>query len=159
MTAGFGCEKREAIRIMAPLRKLLEHSGIQLLHNTSTHVQVRSAGLTLVGLGDLWAEEIEQARAFSALDAGIPVVLLSHNPDSKDVLGNYPWDLMLSGHTHGGQVIIPFDGPRFAPVMDKRYVGGLGTWGFRQIRVSRGVGSLGGVRFRCRPEVNLLVVR
>ncbi len=65
---------------------------------------------------------------------------------------------MLSGHTHGGQVILPFDGPRFAPVMDKRYVAGLGMWGERQIHVSRGVGNLHGVRFRCRPEINLLTL-
>ena len=86
------------------------------------------------------------------------VVLLAHNPDSKDILGAYPWDLMLSGHTHGGQVIVPFDGPRFAPVEDKRYVAGLKPWGTRQIHVSRGVGNVGGVRFRCRPEVSLLSV-
>jgi len=141
------------------VKELLEHSGIQLLHNTSTRVQIRSAGLSVVGLGDLWADEIEPKRAFSGLDTAIPVVLLSHNPDSKDALGNYTWDLMLSGHTHGGQVLIPFDGPRFAPVLDKRYVAGLGAWGSRQIHVSRGVGSLGGIRLRCRPEVNLLVVR
>jgi hypothetical protein len=49
-------------------------------------------------------------------------------------------------------------GPRFAPVMDKRYVAGLGNWGSRQIHVTRGVGNVGGVRFGCRPEVSLLVV-
>lgn len=141
------------------VEKLLEEGGIQLLHNASAQVRIRSAVLTLVGLGDLWADEIEPKRAFSALDERMPVVVLSHNPDSKDVLRTYTWDLMLSGHTHGGQVIIPFDGPRFAPVIDKRYVGGLGLWGSRQIHVSRGVGNLCGIRFRCRPEVNLLVVQ
>lgn len=137
------------------VEKLLEQSGIHLLHNASRRVQIQNAGLTLVGLGDLWADEIEPERAFSGLDAELPVVLLSHNPDSKDTLATYPWDLMLSGHTHGGQVIVPFDGPRFAPVQDKRYVAGLGAWGSRQIHVSCGVGNLGGVRFRCRPEVSL----
>jgi predicted MPP superfamily phosphohydrolase len=137
---------------------LLERSGIHLLHNVSRQIQVRSARMTIAGVGDLWADEISPRPAFSGLDAGLPVVLLSHNPDSKDVLDNFTWDLMLSGHTHGGQIIIPFDGPRFAPVLDKRYVAGLGAWGSRQIHVSRGIGSVGGVRFRCRPEVNLLTL-
>ena len=108
-------------------------------------------------MGDLWSGEIEAARAFSGVDPRAPTVLLAHNPDSKDELGAYPWDLMLSGHTHGGQVIVPFDGPRFAPVEDKRYVAGLKPWGTRQIHVTRGVGNIGGVRFRCRPEVSLVL--
>jgi predicted MPP superfamily phosphohydrolase len=65
---------------------------------------------------------------------------------------------MLSGHTHGGQVIVGFDGARYAPVEDKRYVAGLKSWGTRQIHVTRGVGNVGGVRFRCRPEASVLTV-
>ena len=112
----------------------------------------------MVGVADLWSREIEAERAFASVDPHHPVVLLSHNPDSKDVLGAYPWDLMLSGHTHGGQVILPITGPGFAPVRDKRYVAGLKPWGSRQIHVTRGVGNVGGVRFRCRPEVSLLLI-
>jgi predicted MPP superfamily phosphohydrolase len=137
---------------------LLDRSRIELLHNRAIRVQVRASMLSIVGVGDLWSDEIEKARAFSGLDLRVPIVLLSHNPDSKDVLGSALWDLMLSGHTHGGQVILPFQGPRYAPVEDKRYVAGLKAWGARLIHVTRGVGSLGGVRFRCRPEVSLLVV-
>ena len=108
--------------------------------------------------GDLWPDEIESNAAFSSVDPHTPVILLAHNPDSKDVLSERTWDLMLSGHTHGGQVRIPFDGPRFAPVTDKRYVAGLAPWGSRQIHVSRGVGNLVGIRFRCRPEVSVLLL-
>jgi predicted MPP superfamily phosphohydrolase len=140
------------------VRKLLETSGIRLLHNTSVPVRVRSAKFSFVGVGDLWAEEVAPKLAFSTVDESEPVVLLAHNPDSKDIVDIHTWDLLLSGHTHGGQVLIPFDGPRFAPVLDKRYVSGLRPWGAHQIHVSRGIGSLGGIRFRCRPEVNLLTV-
>ena len=135
--------------------RLLEDSGIELLHNRSKSVVVRDATVTLAGTGDLWSEELDERRAFSDVRTD-PIVLLSHNPDGKDLVARYPWQLMLSGHTHGGQVIWPFDGPRYAPVMDKRYVDGLRPWGERHIQVSRGVGNVGGVRFNCRPEATIL---
>lgn len=113
--------------------------------------------LNLVGLGDLWAVEFAPERAFDGLPAG-PTVVLSHNPDTKDKLGKYSWELMLSGHTHGGQVVIPGVGAPWTPVQDKRYLDGLKPWGNRQIHVSRGVGNTRGIRFNCRPEVNLLTL-
>jgi len=136
------------------VERILEASGIELLHNRS----VRAKDLTLVGVGDLWSNEVDARRAFAEVDPQNPTVLLAHNPDTKDVLRHQPWDLMLSGHTHGGQVIIPFEGVRYAPVRDKRYVAGLKPWGTRMIHVTRGVGNVGGVRFRCRPESSLLSV-
>jgi predicted MPP superfamily phosphohydrolase len=140
------------------VENLLAQSGIELLHNRAIQLQPRGSPLTLVGVGDLWSGELHATRAFADADSRKPVLLLAHNPDSKDALENHQWDLMLSGHTHGGQVILPFQGPAYAPVWDKRYVAGLKPWGSRQIHVTRGVGNLGGVRFGCRPEVSLLVV-
>jgi len=135
---------------------ILRDSGIEILHNRSTQVQVRDARLTLVGVGDLWTHEVDGTRAFAGVDVNHPTLLLAHNPDTKDVVGQHPWDLMLSGHTHGGQVRIPLEGSAFAPVKDKRYVAGLKPWEGRQIFVTRGVGNIDGVRFRCRPEVSVL---
>jgi predicted MPP superfamily phosphohydrolase len=140
------------------VERLLEESGIQLLHNRSVRVQVGNQKVTLVGVGDLWTDEVRPQRAWSGMDTRYPAVLLAHNPDTKDVVARLPWDLMLSGHTHGGQVRIPFEGAPFAPVEDKRYVAGLKPWGSRLIHVTRGVGNLGGVRLGCRPEVSLLAV-
>ena len=103
---------------------------------------------------------MEPAAAFAGIQhAGLPTVVLSHNPDTKDDLGAYPWHLMLSGHTHGGQVIVPLYGPPIIPVRDRRYLAGLKPWGQRQIHVSRGVGNIMGVRFGCRPEVAVLDLR
>jgi len=140
------------------VERMLEESGIHLLHNRSQRVSIRGERLTLVGVGDLWSQEIEGSKAFAGVTGESPVVLLSHNPDSKETLGSFAWDLMLCGHTHGGQVIVPIEGARYAPVADKRYVAGLKPWGTRQIHVTRGVGNVGGVRFRCRPEVSMLSV-
>ena len=140
------------------VERMLEESGVRLLHNRSERVQVRGGALTVVGVGDLWSGEVVARRAFDGVRGKGPIVLLAHNPDTKDTLGSYEWDLMLSGHTHGGQIIVPLEGSRYAPVVDKRYVAGLKPWGTRQIHVTRGVGNVGGVRFRCRPEVSTLLV-
>ena len=138
--------------------RILEDASIELLHNRPARAEVRGSRITLAGVGDLWSHEVQPARAFAGVTLDSPVLLLAHNPDTKDRLRTYPWHLMLSGHTHGGQIIVPFEGQRYAPVSDKRYVAGLKPWGARQIHVTRGVGNLGGVRFRCRPEVSILTI-
>ena len=89
---------------------------------------------------------------------GRPTVLLSHNPDTKDLLMNDPWDLMLSGHTHGGQLSLPLFGEPFAPIRDRRYVRDLHALGDRWLYITAGVGSLHTARFNCRPEVSLLTL-
>jgi predicted MPP superfamily phosphohydrolase len=138
--------------------RILEDAGVELVHNRTVPLEVRGARMNLVGVGDLWSRELDSRRAFADAKDGLPTVVMAHNPDSKDVLRRYPWELMLSGHTHGGQVIIGVDGSRYAPVRDKRYVAGLKPWGTRLIHVTRGVGNIAGVRFRCRPEASVLAV-
>jgi predicted MPP superfamily phosphohydrolase len=136
--------------------RLLEDAGIHVLHNCSQAIEIRGQKWCLAGIGDLWSGEVEPQRAFQTAAQDQPVVLLAHNPDSKQIVKPFRWDVMICGHTHGGQVIVPFQGPRYAPVLDKRFVAGLRAWDTRQIFVSRGVGNLGGVRWMCRPEVSLL---
>jgi uncharacterized protein len=138
------------------VRRLLSESGIDLIHNAVRVVTVRGRRLQLVGVGDLWNKEVDGERAFANADPRLPTVLLAHNPDSKDVLARYPWQLMISGHTHGGQILVPVVGTRFVPVKDKRYIAGLKPWNGRQVYVTRGVGSIGGIRLNCRPEVTVL---
>jgi uncharacterized protein len=138
---------------------MLARSGIELLHNRSERLTVRGSKLSLAGTGDLWGGEIDASAAFRTIETADPVVLLAHNPDSKKLVAPFPWHLMLSGHTHGGQVLIPFKGPYYVPIEDKRFTAGLCPWGNRSIYVTRGVGNLAGVRFLCRPEVTVLDLR
>jgi len=130
---------------------------MKLLRNSNTEFQAKGRTIKLVGLGDFWAGDFEPAHAFPA-PSSTQTLLLSHNPDTKDLLTEYQWDLMLSGHTHGGQFALPLLGTPFAPVRDQRYVEGLKPWEGRQIHVTTGVGNLYGMRFNCRPEVSLLLL-
>ncbi len=135
---------------------MVESSGIQVLADRSVKADARGTPVRLVGANDIWSLRVDAERAFGEVRRDEPVVLLSHNPDSKERFANKPWHVMLSGHTHGGQVVVPLTGASPAPVSDRRYVAGLKPWGERWIHVSRGVGSIKGVRFNCRPEVTRL---
>ena len=140
------------------VRGLLEVAGIDVLHNRAASVPVPNGRIQLVGVGDLWGEECTPAKACREREPEVPTLLLAHNPDTKDLASPWPWDLMLSGHTHGGQVVLPWIGPPFVPVEDRRFTAGLHPWEGRWIYTTRGVGSILGIRIHCRPEVTLLTV-
>ena len=140
-----------------PVRELLAGSGIELLDNASRQIEVAGRKLRIAGVSDLYNRELHPEQALPPLSSPAePTVLLCHNPDAKALLAPYAWDLMLCGHTHGGQCQLPLLGTPFAPVRDKRFVEGLHRWEDRLIHITRGVGNLHGLRFNCRPEVSLL---
>jgi len=125
--------------------RLMSDCGIVHLNNRSRPVTIKGQALHLVGLGDFLAglgehsEYFDPPAAFRDVpdEADHPVLLLSHNPDSKKTLERFHWNLMLCGHTHGGQLHVPLLGTPFAPVMDKRYVRGLNPWKDRQIYTTK----------------------
>jgi predicted MPP superfamily phosphohydrolase len=137
----------------------LRESRIQLLHNTATQVRIRDWPLQFVGVGDTWAANLDVETAFRAVDSKVPTVLLSHNPDEKEKVASRHWELMLSGHTHGGQLRVPWLGATpFAPVRDKRFVSGLHRWNERWIHVTKGIGNVYGMRINCPPEISFLTL-
>jgi predicted MPP superfamily phosphohydrolase len=138
---------------------MLAQADVQLLHNRSTQFFANGWRLNLVGVGDEWAKEMEPALAFRGIAPADLTILLSHNPDTKTELREFPWDLLLCGHTHGGQLDLPVIGTPFAPIRDKRYVAGLHRWEERWLHVTKGVGNLHGMRLHCRPEVSVLTLR
>ena len=65
------------------VRRLLGTAGVRLLHNTSARISIRSASLSVIGLGDLWSAEVNAQAAFSSIRTQEPVILLAHNPDHR----------------------------------------------------------------------------
>ncbi len=139
---------------------LMEESGIECLYNSSRTIELSGQRIHLAGVADLYSREVLPSQAFKDIPKGTddPVLLLAHNPDTKRLVRPYEWDLMLSGHTHGGQIAVPFLGAPIVAIHDRRYARGLNRWLDRWIHTSRGVGNVRGVRFNCRPEVSVLTL-
>lgn len=141
------------------LERVFAAAGIPILRNQGIDWHTPSGTtLRIVGLGD-WNEG-DEAPANCLQPAGQeerPVLLLSHDPESRWLLRAYDWDLMLSGHTHGGQLGNPFTGASIS--LRSSMPAGLFEFdNNRRIIVSRGVGAIMGMRFFCPPEVNIIEV-
>jgi uncharacterized protein len=141
--------------------RALEHNRIAVLNNANTSLRRGSDVLQLSGIDDWsWAGTNWQ-RALYGLDQKRPTVLLSHQPRVLDFAESDKVDLILSGHTHGGQIDLPLIGPpaRFA-TSELKYAQGLFRRGNTQLYVSRGTGVIGlPVRFGVRPEIAVLRLR
>lgn len=139
---------------------LLRKGGVTYLANEMVETEARGVKLAIAGLGDLWAgncrpEAVAEGLARSGADLRI---LMIHNPDAKSQVDGLTWDLLLAGHTHGGQFLLPWIGAPFAPVRDRSMVRGLFEWHGRKIHVSPGVGNLHGLRLFSPPEISVLRV-
>lgn len=117
----------------------------------------------MVGLDDAWVGQPQLQDALKGTSDDIVKILLVHEPDYADrIKGFDSWiPLQLSGHSHGGQVSLPFTGPLYYPYLAKKYsmglnqVSGIDRW----VYTTRGVGSTVPLRFSCRPEISLLTLR
>jgi len=144
------------------VRVELVQAGVRELYNEPALIRRGAARLAVSGVGDLERDVIDFDRALAGVPPDVPRVVLSHDPD---VFGYWPphirLDLMLSGHTHGGQAWLPILGPPFVPSQfGFRYLQGLMREGDRQLYVSRGIGcSALPLRWKCPPELTLLVLR
>jgi predicted MPP superfamily phosphohydrolase len=130
--------------------------GVRMLRNESCEIE----GLQVAGLDDLWAGRFDPGRVMGGLDPARAALALSHNPDTADLPG---WGAfrgwILAGHTHGGQVRLPFLPPLLLPVRNRRYASGACACPEgRRMYVSRGVGHLTPVRFNVRPEITLFTL-
>jgi len=155
----YGASHTRRADSVASLRAALGSAGVRLLENeAATLERPGGARLPIVGYGDLWAGGF-RSEAIDLKSAGGPVVALSHNPDTAEMLATAGASLILSGHTHGGQVSLPFLGPPILPVSDRRFAAGPYDVGGARLYVNRGVGWLRRVRLFVRPEVTLHLLR
>jgi hypothetical protein len=145
----------------------LVSNGIPVLTNASVPIERGGSRIWLAGVDDPGAGKPDPELAIPAAIRNVPnepVMLMSHAPDYVDDLLTHPGgqavDLVLSGHTHGGQIRLPFLGPMVLPLMGRKYVDGLFRFGRTQLYVNRGLGTVGvPFRFACPPEITLITLR
>ena len=107
-------------RVTAALRNV----GVQVLLNQSTPIERDGTRFWLSGIGDAAERKSDLAATLRPVPSEESVVLLAHEPDFADYASRHPIDLQLSGHSHGGQIRLPFVPPLYLPALGKKYIWG-----------------------------------
>ncbi len=130
----------------------------QDLHRKAVPIEREGRRLWLAGAGDHWEDRTDLDGLLGDIPDDEPRIVLAHNPDTADTPRACRADLFVCGHTHGGQVRVPWVGAPVLPVRNKAYSSGLvpspdGT----PVFISRGIGwALYPVRLNCPPEIAVL---
>src|SRR5215475_9778564 len=135
----------------------LRAAGADVLLNENRRITLRRGSLVLVGVDDLWSRRAEPVRAFSGVKPEEATIVLAHNPDTALYLRQLNPGVMLSGHTHGGVVRIPFYGSPLRSILKigKRFYSGLNRYHDFYIYTNRGLGTFWvRIRLNCRPELS-----
>jgi predicted MPP superfamily phosphohydrolase len=140
-------------------RKIFESAGIELLENDCRTVEVRGETIRICGVDDLQYGYADLGAVARHDKASSLNVLLSHSPDAFPLLEPGAWQLVLAGHTHGGQICIPH--PRKGKILLSTSGSCFGSGIYRRedmlMHVSPGVGTtLLPFRLLSRPEITVL---
>lgn len=137
---------------------LLRGEGINVLINEGFRFQARGGSFWLAGVDDLMAGKTDVRSALRGADEAEMKLLLAHNPSIIRRAAWYGVDLMLSGHTHGGQVKIRDEENRIIP--RRKMTSGLHRRQDTQVYITRGIGTVVvPFRYRCPPEISLIELR
>jgi len=140
--------------IRAKLEKVLKSLGVKVITNKA----VKLNNVTILGLGSLWAGD-DDLTLLDKYSKKENLIVLTHNPDTVlDYKANYHPDLTLAGHTHGGQVRIPYIYKKVIPVRgDIIWDQGLYNYKNQKVFVTSGIGEIGlPLRFLIPPTVDIL---
>ena len=146
---------------VAGVTAALERHKLRVLNNANVAIDLKGDRLWVAGLADAYFDVPNLAEAIPKRKEGEPILLLGHEPDFVDtVVQNASVDLMLAGHTHGGQVKLPLLPPMFLPGLGQKYIHGHFQVGSTQLYVNRGLGTVHlPFRFNCPPELTMLTLR
>jgi predicted MPP superfamily phosphohydrolase len=137
--------------------------GIDLLENEHRIVETPAGSIAITGIGDIWSRHDDLEKALAGIPDELPVILLSHNPEVILDRKSRRASLVVSGHTHGGQIRLPFFGPIKGISARINRAHGHGVFAFNDtprttwLAVTRGLGeALLNLRLLARPEVMII---
>ena len=116
--------------------------------------------LHICGVDDVWEGDVRLEKVLAQIGDDGAAILMAHEPDYVDVSApTGRFDLQVSGHSHGGQVVLPFLGPPILPHLGRKYPSGLYRVGNMYQYTNRGVG-MGRIpiRFNCPPEITIFIL-
>jgi len=152
-------ERAKKIALHPSLIALLEKTPFKLLHNATETITVKDTKLNICGLGEHSLDRVNPKEAFKNYDKKYPGIILLHNPDGITKLHGYPGEIILSGHTHGGQVNLPWFWKKFTLLENMDLKRGLVHKDNKWIYINRGIGSILPFRWFAIPEILLLTLR
>ncbi len=134
------------------LASALNYNGVKVLKNSSARIAVKRKYISIVGIDDITTHSANIPVAFYG--TRLPRIVISHNPDVYYNITERV-NLILAGHTHGGQFLLPFSPPLFVPSKyGAKFASGLIEISANKMIVSKGIGmTFLPVRFNCRPEI------
>ena len=142
------------------VRHMLSSSGITELTNTIFTLKRGEETLHLCGVDDVWEGDARLDDIITQIYDESSAILLAHEPDFADTsAATGRFDLQLSGHTHGGQVVLPFIGPQILPHLGRKYPSGLYRVQEMFLYTNRGVGMARlPLRINCPPEITVFIL-
>jgi predicted MPP superfamily phosphohydrolase len=143
------------------VRAMLSNCGVFELNNSVYSLRRGNERLHIAGVDDVRENKARLGDVCKLLSDEGGTILLAHEPDFADISSQKGlFDLQLSGHSHGGQVVIPFYGPIILPYLGRKYPSGLYKVGGMWQYTNRGVGMTEpAVRFNCRPEITIFTLK
>ncbi|AIQ54641.1 metallophosphoesterase [Paenibacillus sp. FSL R7-0331] len=144
------------------LTRLLQSAGFVVLRNQSYVISRGGERIAVAGLEDMLKGNPDPAAALKDVPADMFTVLLMHEPDYADTAEGYPFNLQLSGHSHGGQIRLPLVGAPYTPYGSTKYISGLYYTAAKAmpVYVNRGFGeTYMPLRLLCRPELTVFSLR
>ncbi|WP_226666174.1 metallophosphoesterase [Metabacillus litoralis] len=141
-------------------KNVIEMSGFTLLVNEVTNITMNDGSkIAISGIDDLMLGKPSYEGTLGALNADMFNILLAHEPDAALETKKYNVDLQLSGHSHGGQIQLPFYGPVITPPYATHYFEGMYEVDSMKLYVNRGLGTTRlPFRFLSTPELTLFTL-